>query len=47
MLYATLNAVVVQNYAWTIADQLLQMHKDVESCCFAAQTMRVKVIRRM
>lgn len=33
----------VQMYAWEIADQLLQMKQDVESCYFAAQTMKVKI----
>ena len=27
-------------YAWTISDQLLQRKVDVETCYFAAQTMR-------
>ncbi|ELU14313.1 hypothetical protein CAPTEDRAFT_142893 [Capitella teleta] len=30
-------------YAWQIADQLLQLNQDVESCYFAAQTMRTKI----
>ncbi|KAF5888724.1 transportin-3 [Clarias magur] len=30
-------------YAWEIADQLLQLKQDVESCYFAAQTMKVKI----
>jgi len=30
-------------HAWTIADQLLQLNHDVESCYFAAQTMRSKI----
>ncbi|XP_074655394.1 transportin-3-like isoform X2 [Tubulanus polymorphus] len=30
-------------YAWQIADQLLRLNKDVESCYFAAQTMRTKI----
>ncbi len=30
-------------YAWQISDQILQLNKDVESCYFAAQTMRTKV----
>ena len=29
--------------AWTISDQLLQLNQDVESCYFAAQTMRTKI----
>ncbi len=33
----------VQMYAWEIADQLLQLKQDVESCYFAAQTMKVKI----
>ncbi|XP_077325623.1 transportin-3 isoform X3 [Lithobates pipiens] len=30
-------------YAWEISDQLLQIHQDVESCYFAAQTMKMKI----
>ncbi|XP_023652672.1 transportin-3-like [Paramormyrops kingsleyae] len=30
-------------YAWEIADQLLQLQQDVESCYFAAQTMKMKI----
>lgn len=30
-------------YAWEISDQLLQLQQDVESCYFAAQTMKVKI----
>lgn len=30
-------------YAWEISDQLLQLKQDVESCYFAAQTMKVKI----
>ncbi|CAH2013492.1 unnamed protein product [Acanthoscelides obtectus] len=30
-------------HAWTVADELLQAKKDVESCYFAAQTMRTKI----
>ncbi|XP_064628883.1 transportin-3-like [Lineus longissimus] len=30
-------------FAWQIADQLLQLSQDVESCYFAAQTMRTKI----
>ena len=30
-------------FAWTISDQLLQRHLDVETCYFAAQTMRSKI----
>ena len=30
-------------YAWQVSDQLLQLNKDVESCYFAAQTMRTKI----
>lgn len=33
----------VQMYAWEISDQLLQMKQDVESCYFAAQTMKMKI----
>ncbi|XP_019753175.1 transportin-3 isoform X3 [Hippocampus comes] len=30
-------------YAWEISDQLLQLQQDVESCYFAAQTMKMKI----
>ena len=30
-------------YAWTLSDQLLQRNADVETCYFAAQTMRTKI----
>lgn len=30
-------------YAWEISDQLLQLKQDVESCYFAAQTMKMKI----
>lgn len=30
-------------FAWEISDQLLQMRRDVESCYFAAQTMKMKI----
>eukprot|EP00105_Crassostrea_gigas_P004006 XP_011417072.1 PREDICTED: transportin-3 isoform X1 [Crassostrea gigas] len=30
-------------YAWQIADQLLRLHQSMESCYFAAQTMRTKI----
>ena len=30
-------------FAWTISDQLLQRQMDVETCYFAAQTMRSKI----
>lgn len=33
----------VQMYAWEISDQLLQLKQDVESCYFAAQTMKMKI----
>ncbi|KAL2303317.1 hypothetical protein Nmel_010787, partial [Mimus melanotis] len=32
-----------QVHAWEISDQLLQIHQDVESCYFAAQTMKMKI----
>lgn len=32
-----------QMYAWEISDQLLQLKQDVESCYFAAQTMKMKI----
>ncbi|XP_044748390.1 transportin-3 [Coccinella septempunctata] len=31
-------------YAWTIADEILHRKKDLQSCCFAAQTMRSKIL---
>lgn len=34
---------VLQMYAWEISDQLLQLRQDVESCYFAAQTMKMKI----
>jgi hypothetical protein len=34
---------MLQVFAWQIADQLLQHSQDVESCYFAAQTMRTKI----
>lgn len=33
----------VQMFAWEISDQLLQLKQDVESCYFAAQTMKMKI----
>ena len=30
-------------FAWEISDQLLHMRRDVESCYFAAQTMKMKI----
>ncbi|XP_056311784.1 transportin-3 isoform X2 [Danio aesculapii] len=30
-------------YAWEISDQLLQLKQDIESCYFAAQTMKMKI----
>ena len=30
-------------YAWTVSDQLLQRKLDVETCYFAAQTLRSKI----
>lgn len=33
----------LQMYAWEISDQLLQLKQDVESCYFAAQTMKMKI----
>lgn len=32
-----------QVHAWEISDQLLQIRQDVESCYFAAQTMKMKI----
>lgn len=34
---------LLQMYAWEISDQLLQLKQDVESCYFAAQTMKMKI----
>jgi len=36
-------ALIWQVYAWKIADAMLHEKKDLESCYFAAQTMRTKV----
>uniref|UniRef100_A0A8C3GE16 Transportin 3 n=1 Tax=Cairina moschata TaxID=8855 RepID=A0A8C3GE16_CAIMO len=36
-------AVSPQVHAWEILDQLLQIRQDVESCYFAAQTMKMKI----
>lgn len=33
----------LQMFAWEISDQLLQLKQDVESCYFAAQTMKMKI----
>lgn len=30
-------------YAWKISDRILQEKKDLDSCFFAAQTMRAKI----
>lgn len=30
-------------YAWKIADEILHQQSDIESCYFAAQTMRTKI----
>lgn len=30
-------------FAWEVSDQLLQLQRDVESCYFAAQTMKMKI----
>ena len=38
-----LNQLQKSVYAWTISDQLLQRKVDVETCYFAAQTMRSKI----
>ncbi|GAA55040.1 transportin-3 [Clonorchis sinensis] len=32
-----------QLYAWEISDQLLYMNRDLNSCYFGAQTIRIKV----
>lgn len=33
----------IQVYSWKIADEILQQRRDIESCSFAAQTMRNKI----
>jgi len=38
-----LNVLQKSVYAWTLSDQLLQRKVDVETCYFAAQTMRSKI----
>lgn len=35
--------ILFQVHAWTIADELLHHKRDLESCYFAAQTMRTKI----
>ncbi|KAH0617212.1 hypothetical protein JD844_029053 [Phrynosoma platyrhinos] len=35
--------VLLQVHAWEISDHLLQIRQDVESCYFAAQTMKMKI----
>lgn len=39
----TTSFLALQMYAWEISDQLLQLKQDVESCYFAAQTMKMKI----
>lgn len=34
---------MLQVYAWKVADEMLQQKRDLESCYFAAQTMRTKI----
>lgn len=34
---------LIQVYAWKVADDMLHQKKDMESCYFAAQTMRIKI----
>jgi hypothetical protein len=36
--------ILFQVFAWQISDQLLQLNQSMESCYFAAQTMRTKVL---
>lgn len=36
-------SVYLQVYAWKIADEMLHQKRDVQSCYFAAQTMRTKI----
>lgn len=36
-------SIFFQVHAWTIADELLHHKRDLESCYFAAQTMRTKI----
>ena len=38
-----LNQLQQSVFAWTISDQLLQRNVDVDTCYFAAQTMRTKI----
>ncbi len=42
-MYLFIYCMYLQVYAWQVSDQLLQLNQDVESCYFAAQTMRSKV----
>lgn len=39
----TFSNLTFQVHAWTVADELLHLKRDVESCYFAAQTMRTKI----
>lgn len=32
-----------QVYSWKVADEMLHQKRDLESCYFAAQTMRTKI----
>lgn len=34
---------VLQVFAWKIADEMLHQKRNIESCYFAAQTMRTKI----
>lgn len=36
-------SVCLQVYAWKIADEMLHQKRDIQSCYFAAQTMRTKI----
>lgn len=38
-----LASTIFQVHAWTVADELLHHKRDLESCYFAAQTMRTKI----
>lgn len=38
-----MTSLLPQMYAWEVSDQLLQLKQDVESCYFAAQTMKMKI----
>lgn len=39
----SIKSFVFKIFAWKIADQLLHVKKDMESCYFGAQTLRTKI----